>query len=553
MLVNLTINNFLLIKNASVDFGNSLCVLTGETGAGKSILLDCLKFVLGKKSSKELLRKDEKQAVVCAEFVIDINIKNILSENSIEYSDSLIIRRVLYKDGRTKSFINDIPISLPILKKISEKLIEFHGQHDQHNLLDSNFHRILIDEYGEFSDRLIEIKNQYQVFKESELKLKQTNIDIEKVQAERNYLEHIVNELNELSPIEGEENELVNKRAILSNKEKLTNSLQSALNELNSTNVITSIKNAENHLIKIPEDTAQELKLNEPLNSLESASIEINEAISLIENSLQMMDDTSDLESIEDRLFSLRDAARKFRCQPDELEKFLDKSKEKLQFIEHSSESIDILEQKVVELKNNYLIIARELSKARKEIATKLEIKLCQELEPLKMEKTKFEVEFIEHNEDNWSVSGIDKITFLASSNPGSPIKPIGKIASGGELSRFMLALKVVLSNVKQTPVMIFDEIDTGVSGAVSEAIGKRLFKLGKLAQILVVTHQPQIAAKGNHHYLIEKQQGENSTNTSIQKIEGEIRNEEIARMIAGEKITNEAKAAARKLFTEIV
>ena len=379
------------------------------------------------------------------------------------------------------------------------------------------------------------------------------NYNIEK---EKDYLKHIINEIEALNLHENEEQELAEKRILMMNKEKVLNVLNEVKDNLEGQyNIDKGISSAQHTLsrgIRLGDNLLENNKnaFEEIVENLEQASININEALSKIETIFNTLGfDNNTLESVEDRLFAIRGLARKLNIQPDLILNLKTELEEKLSNLENQEVVIGDLEKEVKELKNNFLSNAKELSNLRKETAIKLQNELMAELKPLKMENTIFNVEFKELDENNWNKYGIDSIRFLASTNPGTPMNELSKIASGGELSRFMLALKVVLSKVNSVPTMIFDEIDTGISGAVAEAVGERLKKLGQTLQVLVVTHHAQVASKGNYHLKVQKEQQNDKTNTNVIVLEGKDRINEIARMFSGEIITEDALKVAEKML----
>ena len=559
MLENLSINNIVLIDKLNVQLSNGLCVLTGETGSGKSILLDALGLAIGYRSNSRLLRNGESSGSVVATFDIKNNeaCKNLLKEMDIESDDEIIIRRILYSDGRSKAFINDVQVTQNFLQHVGETLIEIHGQNEQIGLLNSSNHREILDNFGNLIQKRNVVSEIFEKMKTSENKLKDLLEQKDNIEKEQDYLKHIINEIESLNLHANEEQELAEKRILMMNKEKVLNLLNDIKESLDGQyNIEKGISSAQHTIsrgIALGENLLENGKnaFEDIIENLEQASINVNEALSKIDEIYDNLGfDNNTLESVEERLFAIRGLARKLNIQPDLILDLKVELDEKLSNLENQEVIIGDLEKEVRELKNNFLLKAKELSELRKETAKKLSKELINELIPLKMEKTVFDVEFKELDENNWNKYGIDGVRFIATTNPGMPMNELSKIASGGELSRFMLALKVVLSKVNSVPTMIFDEIDTGISGAVAEAVGERLKKLGQSLQVLVVTHHAQVASKGNYHLKVRKEQKDGKTNTLVEVLTDKNRINEIARMFSGEIITDDALKVAEKMLT---
>lgn len=559
MLENLSINNIVLIDKLNVQLSNGLCVLTGETGSGKSILLDALGLAIGYRSNSRLLRNGESSGSVVATFDIKNNeaCKNLLKEMDIESDDEIIIRRILYSDGRSKAFINDVQVTQNFLQHVGETLIEIHGQNEQIGLLNSSNHREILDNFGNLIQKRNVVSEIFEKMKTSENKLKDLLEQKDNIEKEQDYLKHIINEIESLNLHANEEQELAEKRILMMNKEKVLNLLNDIKESLDGQyNIEKGISSAQHTIsrgVALGENLLENGKnaFEDIIENLEEASINVNEALSKIDEIYDNLGfDNNTLESVEERLFAIRGLARKLNIQPDLILDLKVELDEKLSNLENQEVIIGDLEKEVRELKNNFLSKAKELSELRKETAKKLSKELINELIPLKMEKTVFDVEFKELDENNWNKYGIDGVRFIATTNPGMPMNELSKIASGGELSRFMLALKVVLSKVNSVPTMIFDEIDTGISGAVAEAVGERLKKLGQSLQVLVVTHHAQVASKGNYHLKVRKEQKDSKTNTLVEVLTDKNRINEIARMFSGEIITDDALKVAEKMLT---
>jgi DNA repair protein RecN (Recombination protein N) len=552
MLLQLAIRDIVLIEQANIPFAAGLCVLSGETGAGKSILLDSLGLAIGSRAESRLVRAGKEQGVVTAEFDVSghVALHAAIADLGLELEgDQLIIRRILTADGKSRCFINDQPVSVTALKSIGEMLVEIHGQHDQRGLLDPSSHRDLLDDFGGLDAPRKQVETAYGVWKTKAAALAELQEQVAKAQAEEAYLRHMQGELEALKPQAGEEETLAEKRQFMMHGEKRIAAIQSALDELQgNTSVATSLHAAVRMLTR---STALEASATDKvMETLERAAIEVDEAISELERIAQESQfSPAELERVEERLFSLRGLARKHNVSVDELKPLLDDTTAKLALLENQTTSMGALEAEVAEARAGYARLAEALSAKRKKTAAALQTAVMAELEGLKMAGTKVQVSLEPLPEDNWQAEGIDKVAFLASTNPGSPAAPLHKIASGGELSRFMLALKVAMRDVRSTPTVIFDEIDTGTGGAVADAIGRRLAKLGEVAQVLVVTHLPQVAARGGHHLHVSKAVADGATRTQVVALPQAERQEELARMLAGEAITDEARAAAQKLM----
>ena len=559
LLESLSINNIVLIDKLNIQLEKGLCVLTGETGSGKSILLDALGLAIGYRSNSRLLRMGEEMGSVIATFNILNNdkCKNILKEQGIDFDNNeIIIRRILYSDGRSKAFINDAQVTQSFLQNVGELLLEIHGQNDQMGLLNSSMHRDIIDEFGGLSEKIKKVSDIFEKMRTAKDKLQELINQQSSIEKEQDYLRHILNEFNALNICENEEEELASRRISMMNKEKVLNVLNDVKDSLDGQNNVARNISSAQHTISRGIGLGDNLledghnAFEEIVEHLEQASININEALYKIDKIFDNLGfDGQSLDSIEDRLFAIRALARKLNIAPNLLLDMKAKLEEKLNFLDNQEVFMADYQKDLNQLKSVFLKEANELRVLRKETAKKLSSELMNELAPLKMEKTVFDVEFKELNEDSWNKYGIDSLRFIASTNPGSPMGELSKIASGGELSRFMLALKVVLSKVNSVPTMIFDEIDTGISGAVAEAVGERLKRLGKNLQVLVVTHHAQVASKGNYHLKVRKEHEANITKTKVDVLMDADRVTEIARMFSGEVITEEALNVAKKML----
>mgnify|MGYP003333756071 CR=1 FL=1 len=557
MLKLLTINNVVLIKKAEINFNKGLCILSGETGSGKSILLDALGLAIGFRSNSRLIGENNDFAQVVAEFDISNNdtCRNFLKENDLfNDNNSLIIRRVIKENSSSKAYVNDILVGINILARIGEFLIEIHGQNDQRGLLNPACHLQILDNFAKNKQKLQKISSIYQKFKEVDEKINDIKKREDFLKREQDYLEHVITELEKVNVLIGEEEELKNKKDQLVAKEKILkffNEIKSNLLEANS-QLITGQRyflrnqNIIDQYISNSKDDMENLN-----NVIDKQITELDLEISKIDDQIYQISGNNDnLEEIEERLFLIRSLARKHNISCDELSKFNEDLNSKLQLITNDQLSINDLNQQRKQLIVEYKICAQELSKSRKEAAHILSSKVENELQFLKMANVKFMVNVDYSESDNIGVKGMDKVDFKASIN-NRDFDNIAKIASGGELSRFMLALKVAISNEDFSQTMIFDEIDTGIGGAVADAVGVRLKLLSKNRQILVVTHQPQIAAKSDMHLQISKVANDDKVNTIITNLDQQQKQQEIARMLSGENISQEALNAAESLIKD--
>ncbi len=553
MLQSLSIRNVVLIDKLDIDFKPHLSVLTGETGAGKSILLDSLGLVLGKRAETSLIRQGEDKLSVTAVFDAEPDNKplnEILRENELDVGDEMIIKRTLNRDGKSKIFFNDQTISAKLLKDIGRCLVEIHGQFDNQGLLNPASHRGVLDAYGNYAELLTKVKAAYQQYKAAQRAREQAENDICRAKEEEDNLRHWVRELEQLKPHKGEEEELSQKRQELMHAEKIVESLNFAYGALTQgRDVQSALRQAQAAI-----DRANQYvdgRYAEIYDALDRALIEAADAQERIETASQDINlDSSEQEKIDERLFMLKDIARKHGVSVDDLEDTLAQFKSRLNAIELGEDGLSALRQAEQAARQAYLQAANELHQARVTAAAKLDAAVMRELPPLKMEKARFVTMVEKQGEDNWTENGFDNISFTVATNPNSPQGPLNKIASGGELSRFMLALKVNLAASSDVCSMVFDEVDAGIGGATAKAVGERLARLGDTVQVLVVTHSPQVAAGGSTHFKVSKQTVDNVTTTEVHELSPDERREEIARMLAGEKITDEARAAAEVLLS---
>lgn len=553
MLSELTINNVVLIDKLDLEFKSGLSVLTGETGAGKSILLDSLGLVLGNRAEVSQIRQGTEKLSVTAVFEGEgkkEEVSEFLKEYEIETDGELVIKRTLDKNGKGKIFINDQLISAKLLKEIGKFLVEIHGQYDNQGLLNPANHKSILDAYGNYKDLKQTVKRCWQEYKQAEKVRQEAEANIAQAKEDEDNLRHWVEELERIGTYSGEEEELSQKRLELMNAEKLIDNLKAAYSSLNGNfDIVSALRQAQTAMEKANQIVAG--KYDAIVDILEQSRINAEEAQNEIEEATNNINlNQNELDKIEERIYALRGIARKHQVSVEELPELLEKFKQRLNNLEMGEDGLQNLRQKEEQARLSYKEQAKELSSQRKATALVLDGKVMAELAPLKMEKAKFITQIEEQKPEEWSEDGIDKIQFTVSTNPNSPQGPLNKIASGGELARFMLALKVNLAQTSNVSTMIFDEVDAGVGGATAKAVGERLARLAKDVQVLVVTHSPQVAASGNHHYKVEKNTQQNVTTTQVRELNGIERQEEIARMLAGETVTQEARAAAKVLLS---
>ncbi len=551
MLTALSIRDVVLIEALDLEFGTGLGVLTGETGAGKSILLDALGLALGARGESGLVRQGATQAVVTASFETPLPggaIANAMAQNGLdlEPGEPLLVRRIVKSDGGSRAFVNDQPASAGLLRELAPHLVEIHGQHDDRGLLNPRGHRTLLDSFGRLDIGPVAVAHR--TWREAEDALAVARAEQDLAERDREWLDHAVTELRALAPEVGEEEQLAGRRATMQRGEKVAGELQTIAQLLEgSEGGLSQLRQAARVLERIAESHDA---LGEALAAIDRAITEGAEAQERIDIAAEALAfDPAALEADEARLFELRGIARKHRVQPDELPALLEELAARLERVESGGAGIARLELAVEEAHRTYRDAARALSAARAEAAARLDAAVETELKPLKLDTARFRTVVEQLDAPQWSTAGMDRVEFEVSTNPGAPFAPLIKIASGGELSRFILALKVALAEEGGAATLIFDEIDRGVGGAVASAIGERLARLSSSAQVLVVTHSPQVAARGARHLLIAKSHDGFVTRTDVTPLDATQRREEIARMLSGAEITPEARAQAERLL----
>jgi len=554
MLTRLSIRNIVLIEALDLDFAGGLGVLTGETGAGKSILLDALGLVLGDRADSGLVRAGQDKASVTASFDVarvPDAIAAVLedSEIEIEAGEPLIVRRQLRADGGSKAFINDQPVGVALLRELSAGLVELHGQHDDRGLVNARGHRLLLDRFAGIDGAMLEA--MWSGWRAAQSRLDDARAEVDKAREDQDLLLAHLAELTEIGPQAGEEARLAEVRASMQKGERLAEDLeQLRLVWDGSDSPLAALRVAARRLDRI---ATEHPLLAEALASLDRAIIETGEAEERLSSAAEaLIHDPDELDRAETRLFELRALARKHRCEVDELPDMMRSLRTALDAIEGGEAELDALEAAEREAGDAYRALAARVHEARIAAAKQLDKAVAKELGPLKLDSAQFLTAIEKLPDDRWGAHGMDGVEFLISTNPGAEFAPLSKIASGGELSRFILALKVSLAEQGGAASMIFDEIDRGVGGAVASAIGERLARLADGGQVLVVTHSPQVAARGVRHYMIAKTSEGTVTRTSVALLDETGRQEEIARMLSGSEITSEARAQADRLLERV-
>ncbi|HET9538766.1 MAG TPA: DNA repair protein RecN [Mesorhizobium sp.] len=552
MLSQLAIRDIVLIERLDIDFSSGLSVLTGETGAGKSILLDALSLALGARGDASLVRHGAAQGQVTAVFDVPANhaARALLAENAIDDDGDIILRRVQSADGRTRVFVNDQPSSVSLMRDVGRALVEIHGQHDERALVDAAAHRDLLDAFGGLGGEVAAVAQAWRLWRNAEQELARHRAKVEAAAREADYLRASVAELSRLDPQPGEETELSEQRAAMMRAEKIAADIHDAQEVLSGPNAASPQLAS---LLRRLQRKAAEAPglLDEVVNSLDEALLSLDAAQAGVDAALRAAEyDPQKLERTEERLFALRAAGRKHSVPVDNLAELRDRMAADLADLDAGEEKLALLEKQAAGARDLYDEVSARLSEARKTAAIHLERAVAAELPALKLERADFIVE-LEAEPNNRTEEGIDQIEFWVRTNPGTRPGPMMKVASGGELSRFLLALKVALADRGSAPTLVFDEIDTGVGGAVADAIGQRLSRLSERVQVLSVTHAPQVAARAHTHYLISKSGGADRVSTGIAEMDRRARQEEIARMLAGATITEEARAAAERLLSE--
>jgi DNA repair protein RecN (Recombination protein N) len=548
MLVQLSIRDIVLIDRLDLTFAEGLSVLTGETGAGKSILLDATSLALGARGDASLVRHGQEQGQVTAVFDVPLDhpARRIAAEADIDTEGDLILRRIQLADGRTRAFVNDQAASVQVLRAIGAALVEIHGQHADRALMEPDAHRALVDAYGGLGAEVAAVRTAWRSWREATRAVDEARERLAKARADGDFLRHAVEELAKLKPEAGEETELAARRQSMMASEKIASDLAEALDVL--TGPASSVPSLAAAWRRLERRAAQAPALVEPIvKAFGEALDRIEDARAAVEAAQRASEfDPRELERIEERLFSLRAASRKYAVPVDGLADLAARYVADVAALDAGEDRLVALEKAATQAGAAYGKAASALSAKRKAAAKRLDAAVNAELGPLKLDRARFMTEIVE---DGSGAEGTDRAEFWVQTNPGTRPGPMMKVASGGELSRFMLALKVVLADQGSAPTLVFDEIDTGVGGAVADAIGQRLSRLGSNVQVLSVTHAPQVAARATRHYLIAKETAGQKVATRVKPLGYDLRREELARMLAGETITDEARAAAEKLL----
>lgn len=551
MLTSLSIRDFVLIERLDLEFGHGLCVLTGETGAGKSILLDALGLAIGGRAERGFIRAGGAQATVTAVFdpPTDHPARAALSGNGLEGESALIFRRAISSDGRSRAFVNDQPVSIGLMREAGAMLLEIHGQHDDRGLLDAVGHRNLLDAFGRLSDEVADVEAAWRALSAAEEAMRAEAEAQSRAAQDFEYLSHVAEELRTLDPRAGEETELANARAVMMASEKIAADLSEAVDALMGRGGVEARLNLALRRLSRAQAAAQG-RLDTAIAALDRAVIEASEARRAVDvASKGLAFDATTLERAETRLFALRAAARKYGGNCDGLAaKRADTEARLASLLSARSRAVE-LERLKAEARAAYQAAAQALTAARTKAAGALDARVAKELAPLKLANALFRTQINKVASETAGPHGQDRVEFMVATNPGAPFGALTRIASGGELARFILALKVALADEGSASTLIFDEVDRGVGGAVADAVGERLARLARGEQVLVVTHSPQVAARGMHHLRVTKAMVAGAMTTRVELLDASGRREEIARMLAGAKVTDEARAAADRLI----
>ena len=554
MLASLAIRDVVLIEKLDLSFDAGLAVLTGETGAGKSILLDSLGLALGHRAEAGLVRAGQAQASVAAAFLPspDHPCFDILRDQGISAEDELVLRRVLQADGKSRAFINDQPVSVALLKRLGATLVEVQGQHEQVGLADPATHAGLLDAFGALDGERSATASAWAAWRDATRRLAAAREAIASAQREEEWLRHAVGELTDLAPEEGEEDALAAERQRLQQGERRAEAIATALGELTprdrrAASPARALREAARALERLPPPNEEAQPAIQALAAAQDALTEAETLLTRLVN--EAGPDPRRLEQVEERLFALRAGGRKHSVPVTELAALLGRLRARLEALDAGAGEVATLEAAEAKARGSYIAAAGKLTTTRRKSAAALEKALAEELPPLKLDRARLVIDITARDENAWSADGQDRVSFLVATNPGQTPGALAKIASGGELSRLMLALKVVLSRGSPVPTLIFDEVDSGIGGATAAAVGERLARVADRVQVLVVTHSPQVAARGTRHFRVAKQVKGQRAETRVEILDRAERYEELARMLAGEKVTEAARAAARSLL----
>ena len=560
MLSSLSIRNIVLIDRLDLSLNPGLCIFSGETGAGKSIILDALGLALGRRADSGLVRQGCEQGSVTATFAVPGGhpVEVMLAEKGLDpEAGEILLRRVLESDGRSKAFINDNPVSVRLLFRVANLLIEVHGQYDERGLLNASGHRDLLDAFGGHARSCERVAKANAKLKLARQEIEDCRAELAVAKADEDYYRHCLEELRALDPKNGEEQKLAERRALMMRGEKISALIDEVLQSLTAEGGVDArLRAALRKLERIDIGPVEPLR---PVNeALARACHEIEDGLSLLEAVRKGIDDDANrLEEVEERLFALRAQARKHRCVVNDLPLLSEQLEEKLSRLDRGEARLAELMDRFQRLERKFSEAAKSLSRDRKRAATALDNATNRELKPLKLERARFRTKIVPRPHPEWGPNGAESVTFEVSTNLGDDFGQLAKIASGGELARFVLALKVVLAGAGPTQTLIFDEVDSAVGGATASAVGDRLARLAANGQVIVVTHSPQVAALAEHHWLVSKEEvgadGDRTTVATVTLLDQQGRREELARMLAGVSITHEARAAAERLLEPAV
>lgn len=551
MLRRLSIRDIVLIDRLDIEFEAGLSVLTGETGAGKSILLDSLGLALGARAEPALVRKNAQGATVVAEFAVAPDHPAVIAarDHGVSVDGDLILRRTVSSEGRSRAWVNDEPASAGLLRTLGAALVEVHGQFDTHGLLDAGTHRSALDAFGGLGEQAQQVAALHGSWRQAADAERSAALAAANAARDQEFLAHAVQEFDDLAPQDGEAEALAQRRAVLAQSGKLIEALNAALADLNAEKgAENALRTAARHLERVAGQAAG--TFDKAIEALDRAAAAAADALAEVEAAGNGIDlDPAALERLEDRLFAIRALARKHRVEPDALPGLAAEFRQRLALAGDSEATLRRLAAATAAAQQRFREAAEALSAARGDAARKLDRAIMRELPPLKLEKARFGTRIERLAEAEWHAGGIDRVAFEVATIPGAELGAIAKIASGGELARFMLALRVVLAKTSAAATLVFDEVDSGIGGAVADAVGERLARLARDLQVLVVTHSPQVAARGQNHWRVIKRGAGAALATRIESLDERARREEIARMLSGAAITDAARAAAASLL----
>lgn len=555
MLSHINIKNFAIVDRLDLEFNQGLSVITGETGAGKSIVFDALGLILGDRGDSSMIRYGEDKSEISAEFTIQDNpqAKNWLLQMEMlaEEEDVLLIRRIIHREGRSRAFINGIPAAIQNLRQLGDYLVDIHGQHEHQSLLKADKHRSLLDEYAESEEKVKTLALLYRQWQDKIAERDALNQSEEERQLQMEILSHQVNELVALSLMEGEYSNLENDFKMASNAKELLSECQLSLESLDGEEA--SVSQLLNQTLHNLERAANwDDNLSSILELINTATIQVDEAVSGLRHYLNNLDlDPQRLQELEERMSLVHQLSRKHRVKPEELPAVQLQLQEQLSKLENSGETQAMLDTEISELEKRYLKLAKEISKLRKQGAKDLAQKIEQSIHELGMPGGKFHIQLEELPVEQAAATGLEKIHFQVSANPGQPVQALAKVASGGELSRISLAIQVITASKARTPTLVYDEVDVGIGGGIAEVVGRQLRHLSRVNQVISVTHLPQVAAQGHNHIKVSKFVSEGITNTDMTALDEKERIEEIARMLGGVKITQQTIAHAKEMIEQ--